>query len=195
MPRGLILLMLAMVQVGIPGAELAVLLFSMILPSLRLELLTQALAALRDLERLEAKLHELSSCCASCAQKKLVEEIEFEIVACRSQIRRLRRELQGLDAELEREVVLEQLSIDTEALALFYQQRRELNGFSAEELQQEYVRYLRVQIQDAQKIFSRFARAYRASSEPTEDSMPEPISVTRPPSCVVCSFALSGALN
>lgn len=188
MPRALVLLMLCLVQVGIPGSELVVLFLHALFPALRTELLAQALRALRELEQLEQKYRHLLKSCPECARDWLLSEVELEIAACRSQIRRVRAELKSTEALDGSELLLqEMLLVDKKALSNFLQQRQELLTFEAENLYQRYKEYLAEQIEHAQRVFSRLARAYRAQSEEEQEVRAE---ILEEHPLQVCAFCL-----
>lgn len=155
MGRGFVLILLFLLQLGVPGSEVVIVAISVLIPKLKIELLASALDALKKLEHLEARQRALAQRCADCAKEFLLDDVRLEIKACQSEIRRLRR------SELDEALKAEMLRIDRAALKRFEAQRVSLESYAAAELQHDYLQFLADEVQEARRHFFRLARAYR----------------------------------
>ena len=157
MPKLMVLLVLGLLQIGVPGMEIFFIFVLQFCRSTKLEILLEGLQSLRELERLENRYETLRALCSSCARDEIISSLELEIAACRSSIARLlllsrrQEEIETLELELRQDLA------DLEELEL---QRAQLLRFEVAELQQSYLEHLEEQRKVAEARYREAVLAY-----------------------------------
>ncbi len=173
MARLIIVGLLNVIEMGMPITYHALL--AIVYLSNRNSVLLELFQARQALAELEAELKQISDLDADAVRSRFEDGLHLEILACKSQIRRLRKEVNRIGCEFESERVLHEyllcaIQSDREDLHHFESLAEQLSTLDSSQLREAYITSLRERIAAQELTCKQLEELIDASNDSDEDS-------------------------